>query len=200
MSEKDIMVMGNGSACVCSFQIGQVKKGQRFILNSGDASMGYDLPAALGTYLESNGRNVICLTGDGSIMMNLQELETIKYNKFPIKIFIINNAGYSSIRQTQKNFFNGHMTGSGTNSGVGIPDFAKIAKAFGIKSLTIKSPKELETKIVKTLKSTETVICEVITEKEYNFVPKLSSRKLPDGTMVSPSLEDMSPFLDSRTS
>jgi acetolactate synthase-1/2/3 large subunit len=199
MSEKDIMIMGNGSACVCSFQIGQVKKGQRFILNSGDASMGYDLPAALGAYLESNGRNVICLTGDGSIMMNLQELETIKYNNFPIKIFIINNAGYSSIRQTQKNFFNGHMTGSGTNSGVGIPAFAKIAKAFGVKYLTIKSPKELEIKIVKTLESKAPIICEVITEKEYNFVPKLSSRKLPDGTMVSPSLEDMSPFLDTRT-
>ncbi|MDR2457057.1 MAG: thiamine pyrophosphate-binding protein [Clostridiales Family XIII bacterium] len=200
MCEKEIMVMGNGSACVCPFQVAQVKKKQRFILNSGNASMGYDLPASIGVYLGTKSRNVICLTGDGSIMMNLQELETIKFNKFPIKIFIINNAGYSSIRQTQRNFFGGHLTGSGSSSGVGIPDFSKIAKAFGIKSLTIRNPGEIESKITKTLESNEPVICEIITEKEYNFVPKLSSKKLPDGTMVSPSLEDMYPFLSKRES
>jgi acetolactate synthase-1/2/3 large subunit len=157
--------------------------------------MGYDLPAALGACLESNSRNVICLTGDGSIMMNLQELETIKFNKFPIKIFIINNAGYSSIKQTQRNFFDGHLIGAGSSSGVGMPDFSKIAKAFKIKGLTIKNPEEIESKIEETLKSKEAIICEVITEKEYNFVPKLSSKKLPDGTMVSPNLGDVCPFL-----
>jgi acetolactate synthase-1/2/3 large subunit len=197
MGNNDIMVMGNGSACVCPFQVGQVKKGQRFILNSGDGSMGYDLPAAIGAYLTcKKSRNVVCLTGDGSIMMNLQELETIKFNKLPIKIFIINNVGYSSIRQTQKNFFNGHFTGSGESSGVGMPNFSKIAKAFGIKSLTIKSLKELENTICKVLKSKYPVVCEVITERDYSFIPKLVSRKLPDGTVVSPSLENMYPFID----
>ncbi|MDR1941680.1 MAG: thiamine pyrophosphate-binding protein [Endomicrobium sp.] len=195
MKENDIMVMANGSACVCAFQTAQIKRGQRFILNSGNASMGFDLPAAIGAAFEAGKRNVICLAGDGSIMMNLQELETIKYNKLPIKIFIIDNAGYSSIRQTQKNFFNGHMTGSGADSGVSVPDFIKIAKAFGIKSENITKAERLEKTISNVLNSKEAVICRVAVDKEYSFAPKLSSKKLPDGTMISPSLEDMHPFL-----
>jgi acetolactate synthase-1/2/3 large subunit len=158
--------------------------------------MGYDLPAALGAYYEANGRNVICLTGDGSIMMNIQELETIAFNKIPMKIFVINNAGYSSIRQTQRNFFNGNMTGSGEKSGVGMPDFCKVANAFGIKSVKISNSDTMENDIARVLTEKEAILCEVIVEKEYTFIPKLSAKKLPDGTMISPSLEDMFPFLD----
>jgi acetolactate synthase-1/2/3 large subunit len=188
--------MANGSACVCSFQNAVIKKNQRYILNSGNASMGYGLPASIGACISSNKRNVICLEGDGSIMMNIQELETIKYNKLPIKIFIINNSGYSSIRQTQRNFFNGTMTGSGIDSGVSVPNFIKIGKAFGFKTKRIKSPKNMEKEIKEVLKSKEPVLCEVMVEKEYGFYPKLSAKKLPDGTMISPTLEDMYPFLD----
>lgn len=190
--------MANGSACVCGFQTAVIKKNQRFILNGGDASMGYALPASIGASLSSNGRNVICLEGDGSIMMNIQELETIKHNKLPIKIFVINNNGYSSIRQTQRNFFNGKMTGSGIDSGVSIPDFVKIGKAFGLKAKRIKNPKTMEKEIKEILKYKEPILCEVVVEKEYSFLPKLSSKKLPDGTMVSPTLEDMFPFLDRK--
>lgn len=196
MSENDIMIAGNGSACVCSHQTAIVKENQRIFWNSGDASMGYDLPAALGAFYEAHGRNVICLTGDGSIMMNIQELQTIKFNKLPIKIFVINNSGYSSIRQTQRNFFNGHMTGSGVDSGVSVPDFCRLADGFGIKSVKLSDPISLKDDIKKVLSFNEPVICEVITEKEYAFSPKLSARKLDDGTMISPSLEDMFPFLD----
>lgn len=196
MSENDIMIAGNGSACVCSHQTAIVKENQRIFWNSGDASMGYDLPAALGACYEANGRNVVCLTGDGSIMMNIQELQTIKFNKLPIKIFVINNSGYSSIRQTQRNFFNGHMTGSGVDSGVSVPDFCKLAEGFGIKSVKLSDPISLKEDIKKVLSFNEPVICEVVTEKEYAFSPKLSARKLDDGTMISPSLEDMFPFLD----
>ena len=196
MSENDIMIAGNGSACVCSHQTAIVKENQRIFWNSGDASMGYDLPAALGAFYEANGRNVICLTGDGSIMMNIQELQTIKFNKLPIKIFVINNSGYSSIRQTQRNFFNGHMTGSGVDSGVSVPDFCRLADGFGIKSVKLSDPISLKEDIKKVLSFSEPVICEVITEKEYAFSPKLSARKLDDGTMISQSLEDMFPFLD----
>ena len=196
MHEGDIMIAGNGSACVCSHQTAIVKPKQRVFWNSGDASMGYDLPAALGACYEAGGRNVICLTGDGSIMMNIQELQTVSYNKLPLKIFVINNSGYSSIRQTQRNFFNGHMTGSGVESGVSVPDFCKLADGFGLKSVKITSPNTMKEQISQVLSFKEPVICEVLTEKEYAFLPKLSARTLPDGTMVSPSLEDMFPFLD----
>lgn len=195
LAENDIFVMGNGSGCVCPFQVAKVKKNQRFILNSGDASMGYDLPAAIGAYLAGNNRRTICFTGDGSVMMNLQELETISFNKLPIKIFILNNSGYSSIRQTQRNFFDGRMTGSGCDSGVGMPDFTKLAEGFGIKSVKIESEENLENKILEVLNYDGAIVCEVMIQKEYAFLPKLSSRKLDDGTMVSPSLEDMFPFI-----
>lgn len=195
MSEKDIMVTANGSACVCTHQVGIVKEGQRIFYNSGDASMGYALPTSIGVYYEAKGRNVICLEGDGSIMMNLQELQTVVHNNLPIKIFVINNNGYSSIRQTQKNFFNGHLTGSGVNSGVSVPDFVKIGKAFGLKSIKIDNPKSMKRKIKSVLSEKTPVLIEVKVQEEYNFIPKLSSKKLDDGTMVSPSLEDMFPFL-----
>ncbi|MDR0646752.1 MAG: thiamine pyrophosphate-binding protein [Elusimicrobiota bacterium] len=198
MKANDILVMANGSACVCAFQVSQIKEGQRFISNSGNASMGYDLPAAIGASYNAGKRNVICLAGDGSTMMNLQELETIKHNKLPIKIFIINNAGYSSIRQTQKNFFNGRLTGAGVESGVSVPDFIEIAKAFQIKAVRIQKPSELDENISDVLKYKGAILCEVIVEKDYSFIPKLSAKKLPDGTMVSPSLEDMYPFLDRK--
>ncbi|MBQ2645175.1 thiamine pyrophosphate-binding protein [bacterium] len=194
--ENDIFVMANGSACVCTFQVAKIKKNQRYILNSGNASMGFDLPAAIGANISGRGRRTICLAGDGSVMMNLQELETIAFNKLPIKIFIINNAGYSSIRQTQRNFFNGRMTGSGDDSGVGMPDFSKIADAFGIKTIKIDSADNIESKIQEVLNYNGAIVCEVLVKKEYAFLPKLSARKLDDGTMISPSLEDMFPFLD----
>lgn len=196
MRENDIFIMTNGSACVCPFQNAIVKKGQRFILNSGNASMGYGLPAAIGAWYQSNGRNVICLEGDGSIMMNIQELQTVVFNQIPLKLFVINNSGYSSIRQTQRNFFNGRMTGSGVDSGVSVPDFCEVGRSFGLKTKMIENPKTMEQEINDVLNEEGAILCEVMVEKEYAFLPKLSSKKLPDGTMISPSLEDMFPFLD----
>ena len=195
MDENDVLVAGNGSACVCLFQAGVVKKGQRQFLNSGDASMGYDLPAAIGACMAS-GRRTICLTGDGSIMMNIQELETIRHHNLPVKIFIINNDGYSSIRQTQNNFFEGRHCGDGPESGVSIPDFVKVGVAFGIPSLRVNLPEAMEEAIQTTLDSDGPMICEVMVNPDYIFTPKLSSRILEDGTMISPSLEDMFPFLN----
>lgn len=195
LDENDIMTVANGSACVCTYQIGVVKKGQRQFWNSGDASMGYALPASIGAFYQANGRKVVCLEGDGSIMMNLQELETISFNHLPIKVFVINNAGYSSIRQTQRNFFDGRMTGSGADSGVGMPDFEKLAAGFGLPFVRIENAEEMLAKIEQVLNTEGPVLCEILVEKEYAFTPKLSAKKLPDGTMISPSLEDMFPFL-----
>ncbi len=196
LPEKITMVAANGSACVCLHQVGIVKAGQRIFYNSGNASMGYELPAAIGAAMATPGKDVVCLAGDGSIMMNLQELQTIRHYKLPIKIFVVNNAGYSSIRQTQRNFFSGRMTGCGAESGVSVPDFCKVAAAFDLPTVRISEPEHMGEQIQAVLSSPGPILCEVMVEQEYAFIPKLSSRKLPDGTMVSPSLEDMFPFVD----
>ena len=195
MIHDDVLVAGNGSACVCLFQSGVIKKGQRQFFNSGDASMGYDLPAAIGVSIAS-ARRTVCLTGDGSIMMNLQELETIHLHQLPIKIFVLNNDGYVSIKQTQNNFFQSRNCGAGRSSGVSIPDFVKVARAFGIKAVSLSLPEKIDETIQSVLAYKGPVLCEVMLNPDYIFLPKLSSRKLNDGTMISPSLEDMFPFLD----
>lgn len=196
MKEKDVCVMANATATICTFQTAEIKENQRFFSNSGDASMGYDLPAAIGACVANNRKNTVCFAGDGSIMMNLQELQTIKHHNLPIKIFLLNNDGYISIKQTQNNFFEGRNTGAGTNSGVTTPDFVKVGNAFGIESFRITNPQDVDISIEKMLNSENPMICEVMVNPDYIFTPKLSSRKLEDGTMISPSLEDMYPFLD----
>lgn len=196
LNNKDILVSANATPSICIFQVGHLN-GQRIIMNSGDASMGFGLPASIGAvYSSKKEQRVVCIEGDGSIMMNLQELQTIKHYNLPIKLFIINNSGYSSIRQSQKNFFDGRMTGSGKESGVSVPDFVEVAKAFGLNSCRIDNPENMEEKIEWILNTSGAIICEVVVEKEYSFAPKLSSKKLDDGTIVSPSLEDMYPFLE----
>ena len=196
MAENDLCVMANATATICTFQTAEIKSGQRIFSNSGDASMGYDLPAAIGACIAAGRRNTVCLAGDGSIMMNLQELQTIKHNALPIKIFVINNDGYISIKQTQNNFFEGRHCGDGRDSGVSTPDFVKVGEAFGIKSVKLTDPNKVDETIKAVLAANEPVLCEVVVNPDYTFSPKLSARKLPDGTMVSPSLEDMFPFLD----
>lgn len=193
LKQEDILVSANATPSICLFQAGELN-GQRLIMNSGNASMGYGLPCAIGS--SSSGQRTICFEGDGSIMMNLQELETVSFNRLPIKIFLLNNSGYSSIRQTQKNFFDGNKTACDSESGVGMPDFSKLAEGFRIKYVKIENPKEIDEKLNAVLKDNKPVLCEIITKKDYIFTPKLSSRKLPDGTLVSPSLEDMFPFLE----
>ena len=195
MNDNDIMITANGSACVCGHQASVIKNNQRVFWNAGDASMGYGLPASIGACYQAEGRRVICLEGDGSIMMNLQELQTVVFNKLPIKLFVINNNGYSSIRQTQRNFFNGRMTGSGNDSGVSVPDFVKVGNAFGFKTKRISNPNIMQDEIKEVLNYEGPILCEVMVEKEYAFSPKLSAKKLADGTMVSPTPEDMYPFL-----
>lgn len=204
MNKNYIMITGNGSACNIAYQAGEVKKGQRIFWNKGCASMGYGLPASIGACIYNgiynNKKNkVICLDGDGSIMMNIQELQTIKHYNLPIKVFILNNDGYISIKQTQNNFFEGHMVGSSRNSGVSMPDFNKVAKAFGIESVKISrytDDKDLEKQINAVLESEKAIICNVILEDDYIFIPKLLAKKLDDGTMVSPSFENMYPFIE----
>lgn len=158
--------------------------------------MGYDLPGGIGACLASGGRRVICLAGDGSIMMNLQELQTIATKKLPIKIFVLNNRGYHSIRQTQQNFFPGNVVGCGEESGLGFPDFEKLAMAFGFPYCKASGHPALSETIRRTIDAPGAALCEIFLDMEQQFAPKLASRRLPDGKIISPPLEDLTPFLE----
>lgn len=194
-ADHELIACGDGTACVTAFQTIRIRKGMRLFHNSGCASMGYDLPAAIGVAEAYPGHRVICLAGDGSIMMNLQELQTIAGRKLPVKVFIMNNTGYHSIRQTQANFFADNIIGCGTDSGLSFPDFGKVAHAFGLPFRRCQTHGELSSAISATLTEQGAAICEIMIDLAQSFAPKLSSRKLDDGRMVTAALEDMAPFL-----
>jgi len=195
IKKDNILVAGNASACVVLFQAGIVKENQRAFWNSGCASMGYELPAAIGACLANNKKDTICIAGDGSIQMNIQELQTIVYNKLPIKVFLLNNNGYVSMKQTQESFFGLPYVGCDPGSGVSFPSFTKIAKAYGLKVESIKGHNGMVDKIKGVLRFKGPVLCEVILEPNYKFQPRVSSKKLDDGRIISKPLEDMFPFL-----
>jgi len=196
LGEDDLVVTGNGSACVVSFQVAEIKRGQRLWTNSGCATMGYDLPAAIGACTATGGRQrVICIAGDGSIMMNLQELQTIAGYGLPVKVFLLNNNGYVSIFQTHRNFFNGVEVGGGPKSNVTFPDFAKVAAAFGFAYFRAAGHGDLAAAIDGALAAEGPVICEIMIDEHVAFAPKLAARQHPDGRITSPPLEDLSPFL-----
>jgi acetolactate synthase-1/2/3 large subunit len=194
LTADDVVVCGDATACIVPFQVANIKKGQQLFSNSGSASMGYDIPAAVGAAAAHGGKRVICLAGDGSSMMNIQELQTISYNRLPIVIFILNNNGYLSIRSTQSNFFK-LLVGESPESGVSFPDAVALGKAFGIDSFRIDGP-QFAGQIRDALARPGPVLCEVILDRAQSFEPKLSSKRLPDGRMVTAPLEDMAPFLD----
>ncbi len=211
LSEGQVTVVGNGSACVVGSHAYVIKKDQRFIINSAIASMGYDLPAAIGAAVAEHGdkalygrsltddsvKDIILVTGDGSIQMNIQELQTVIHHKMPIKIFLINNQGYHSIRQTQTNLFNKNFVGIGPQSGdLSFPDMSKLAPAYGYPYLSCDGNDKLDETIDKALGMKGPVICEIFVSTEQNFEPKSSTKRLEDGTLVSPPLEDLAPFLD----
>jgi len=195
-TESTVFVFGNGTACVSSYQSLRLKQGQNVVVNSGCASMGYDLPAAIGACYSAMDRPVICVTGDGSIQMNIQELQTIVHNQLPIKLFVLNNEGYASIRNTQQAFFNGHFVGCDLGSGVSCPDIIKVAEAYGLKGRRIEDQQGLEMQINAVLSEDGPVVCEVMLDPNEKMEPKLTSEIKPDGRMVSKPLEDMYPFLD----
>jgi acetolactate synthase-1/2/3 large subunit len=195
LEEGDIVVTGDGTACVTIFQAADIKAGQRLYTNSGSASMGYDLPAAIGAYYASGARRIICLAGDGSIMMNLQELQTIVGLDLPIKLFVLNNDGYHSIRQAQQNYFPDKIVGCGPDSGLTFPDFQRLATGFGLSASRVDNHADLPAAIREALAGDAPHLCEIMLDKNQAFAPKLSSRRLEDGTMVTADLEDMAPFL-----
>jgi len=194
LSDDDIIVCGDATACIVTFQSSVIRCNTRLFSNSGSASMGYDLPAAIGAAKARPGQRIICLAGDGSVQMNIQELQTVRHHNLPIKLFVLNNGGYLSIRQTQTAFF-GLAVGAGAESGVSCPDFCKVALAYGLPASRMDQP-DFSGQLQSILDSPGPHICEVILNPAQGFEPKLSSRRLPDGRLVSSPLEDMAPFLD----
>ncbi len=197
LPENSLTAVSNGACCVVGNQAYVIQKGSRMANNSAIASMGYGLPAAIGTCIGGGRRETICLEGDGSIMMNLQELQTILTNKLPIKIFLINNSGYHSIRITQTNLFGNHTkVGIGTESGdLSFPEYKKIAEAFGYPYYSASSNAEMMEVVDEVLKLDGPVFCEIFTDTSQVWEPKSSTKRLEDGSLVSPPLEDLAPFL-----
>jgi acetolactate synthase-1/2/3 large subunit len=189
------VVTGDGTACVVAFQAARLKRGQRLYSNSGAAPMGYDLPAAIGASLALDRAPVVCLAGDGSIQTNLQELQTIVTQRLPIKIFVLNNEGYHSIRQTQRKYFPDNPIGCDSRSGVDFPSFAGVAAAYGFPYRRIAAHADMRDQMRAAIAQEGPTMTEVVLDPEQPFAPKTSARRLPDGRMVSAPLEDMAPVL-----
>lgn len=197
MRDDDIVVCGNASACILPFQIGSLKAKQRLFSNSGSASMGYDLPSAIGAASaapKSAKRRVICFAGDGSLQMNIQELQTLKTTGLNVIIIVLNNGGYLSIWQTHENFF-GKVIGANPASGVEFPDFAAVARAYGIRATSIRNESDLG-ELDDLLCEDGPLLIDVIVDPHQEFAPRIKSRVDEKGKFVTPELDDMYPFLE----
>lgn len=197
LNDKDIIITGSAGACSEVFnQCFRVKHGQKIFYMPGLGAMGCGLPASIGGCFASAKNRTICINGDGGFQLNIQDLETIKQFNLPIKFFILNNQGYGSIRNSQKNFFNSFFVASDPSSKVILPETSKIADAYGIKNLSIKNNSEIKSKVAEVLNFSGPIICEVMVDPNEATMPKTASQVLPDGRMVSKPLEDLWPFLD----
>jgi acetolactate synthase-1/2/3 large subunit len=191
----DIVACGNASACILPFQVGEIRGEQRIFSNSGSASMGYDLPAAFGASLGArNSRRVVCFAGDGSLQMNIQELQTLATTGANVIIIVLNNRGYLSIWQTHENFF-GRVIGATPETGVGFPSFAAVARAYGIPAISVNSVAELGV-FDEWLDRDGPLLIDLHVDPRQEFAPRIKSRVDENGRFVTPALDDMHPFLD----
>lgn len=197
MTAEDVLIPGSSGACSeRTMQAFPEKKGIRVLNSEGLGPMGFGLPAAIGGCIASGKRRTICIDGDGGFVMNIQELETVKRLNLPIKIFILNNQGYVSIRTTQNGYFNGNLVGSSVESGLTLPNFLKVALSYGIETFRIENHSDLREKVRCALEYQGPVLCEVMVDPDFVTAPKMTSMQLPDGTFVSKPLEDLWPFLE----
>lgn len=194
---EEIIVLSDGVGPLnCMYQAFVVKEGQRIVLNNGCAQMGYGLPAAIGAaFASGKKKRIICFEGDGSLQLNIHELQVMKHHNLPIKLFVYSNDGYLSIRNTQNNLFGGKHVASGAESGVSCPDFVRLGKAYGLETERIYNHVDMEKKIQSVLASSGPILCDINAVRNLMLSPKLISKKLPNGQFVSPPLEDMGPFL-----
>lgn len=196
MTGEDIyQFTSSGTSVDIAMKVFRVKRGQRAFLTKGLAAMGFDVPACVGSCIASGGRRTVCVTGDGSVMMNIQELEVISRRNLPVKLFITDNEGYSMIYGSQNGNFKGHLTGCTKESGLTLPDIEKVAKAFGIQTLYLDSEADLERKVKEALDYEGPVVCRVKADIQQKIVPKQANYMKEDGQMASRPLDDMAPLL-----
>ena len=195
LQANDVIVTDMGLSFVGTHQAFRTKTGQKLMTNSGFAPMGWGLPAAVGACIAHGKQQTICLSGEGGLMMNIQELATIMHHKLPIKLFIYNNGGYLTIKQTQQLGFNGRLMGSDEDSGISFPDFVKVAEAHGIPAIRLDSHENLKENIQKFLEQEGMGVCDLILDNEQEQCPKAINRRKPDGTTEPTVFEDMYPFL-----
>ena len=192
----DVVVSGSSGAAIELFLLAfQAKEGQRVLHSRGLGSMGFGLPASIGACIGSGQQRTVCVEGDGSFHMNAQELETIRRLGLPIKIFVINNNGYASIRASQENYFQ-HLVAADSTSGLSLPPIRPLAEAYGLPSALIADASELGNRVRAVLDADGPIVCEVIAPAEEQRAPRISTAQRADGTMVSKPLEDLWPFLD----
>lgn len=189
------VVMGNSLDVASVFHSFNVKRGQRVFTNINYGSMGWDLPAAVGACVGNGKRPTALVTGDGSLQFNVQEMMTIRANNLPVKLFVLNNEGYESIRATQENFFGGRLVGSSFGSGIANPDFRRLAAAYGFGYERISRNAEIPAKLPPVLQMEGPVLCELMLSPAQPRSPKLVSVRRGDGTFATPPLEDQSPLL-----
>jgi acetolactate synthase-1/2/3 large subunit len=193
LRDSDVIVSGNASACIVPFQVGRLQMGQRMFSNSGAASMGYDLPAALGAATADHKRRVICFAGDGSLQMNVQELQTLKTSGANVIVVVLANNGYLSIRLSHENFF-GTVIGATPESGVDFPDYSALATAFGLPAAKILTHDDLK-RLARLLDGDGPAVVQIAVDSAQAFEPRLKSRIGDDGKFLTPELDDMFPFL-----
>ena len=198
LKKDETIVTDMGLSFVGTHQAFDIKKGQKLYTNSGHAPMGWGLPAAIGASYAKNKKKVICLTGEGGLQMNIQELATVMHNKLPIKIFIYNNGGYLTIKQTQQLGFNSRIMGSNKKSGISFPDYKKIADSHKMKYFLLKDTKNLKKDLKKILNSHDSVITEIMLDHEQEQMPKAINKRLPNGKVVATKFEDLYPFLSAN--
>jgi acetolactate synthase-1/2/3 large subunit len=192
-----VLVPGSSGACAeITMQAVKVKKGQRILNTPGLGAMGFGLPATIGVSIAAAGKQTVGIVGDGGIQMNIQELQTLARLKLPVKLFVLNNAGYGSIYHMQKNRFDGNLVACNAASGLELPDICKLAEVYGLKALRIENAGELKSKAAEALACDGPVICDVMVDPEGGTAPRLASEVLPDGKIVSKPMEDLAPFLD----
>ena len=197
LTEHDNIVPGSSGSCAeITRQAFRMKKGQRMINSPGLGSMGFGLPQSIGVCLASGGRRTVCIVGDGGLQHNIQELETLKRLNIPVKVFVLNNNGYASIRNTHNRFFERRLVCCDPSSGLTLPDTCRVASAYGLKTKRILNQHSLREDVLLIIEEDGPVICDVMVDPDIQTAPKLSSMAQPDGTMVSGLLEDMWPFLD----
>lgn len=196
LTSNDVVVTDMGFAFQNIHQAFRVKKGQRVFTNCGLASMGWGLPAAVGACLGSGRKRTVCVAGEGGLMMTIQELATVQHNRLPVKIFVLNNGGYLTIKQTQELGFEKRYMGIDGDSGLSFPDFMKLAEAHGIKGVRLTSHQNLKQQLEAIMEHDGPVFCEIMMDTEQMQAPKAINRRNEDGTMKQTPLEDSYPFLD----